>query len=27
VNGLGWKAEIGLREGIEAVYNEVRNQF
>ncbi len=27
VNGLGWKAQIGLREGIEAVYHEVRNQF
>lgn len=27
VNGLGWKAGIGLREGIESVYHEVRNRF
>ena len=27
VNALGWKAQIGLREGIEAVYASVRNTF
>ena len=27
INGLGWKASIGLREGIERVYAEVKSKF
>jgi GDP-L-fucose synthase len=27
INGLGWKASIGLREGIERVYAEVKSTF
>lgn len=27
INDLGWKAQIGLREGIERVYTEVKDQF
>jgi len=27
INGLGWKAQIGLREGIEHVYEHVKHTF
>jgi GDP-L-fucose synthase len=27
INALGWKAKIGLREGIERVYAEVKDTF
>ena len=27
INALGWKASIGLREGIERVYAEVKSTF
>jgi GDP-L-fucose synthase len=27
INSLGWKAKIGLSEGIEAVYRDVKDSF
>jgi len=27
INSLGWKAKIGLREGIEEVYRDVKDSF